>query len=254
MPPLSPRGHKMRLDLYLVTAGLARSRTEAADLISEGAVSVSGRVRTKPAFAVDEALPPEEVVISRAAHPYVSRGGEKLAAALSAFSLNPAGCDALDVGASSGGFTDCLLQHGAARVIALDVGEGQLVPSLRADARVHSIEHYNARFLRREDLPFVPSFAVMDVSFISQTAILPALAEVLPEGAVLVSLIKPQFEVGREGIGKGGIVRDDKLRREAVARVVSFAADLRLSHIGTIDSPILGKDGNKEFLAAFLRR
>ena len=244
----------MRLDLYLVAAGLARSRTEAADLIAEGAVTVLGTVRTKPAFAVDEALPPEEVAISREAHPYVSRGGEKLAAALKAFALDPTGCDALDVGASSGGFTDCLLQHGAARVIALDVGEGQLVPSLRADSRVHSIEHYNARFLRREDLPFVPTFAVMDVSFISQTAILPALAAVLPEGGVLVSLIKPQFEVGREGIGKGGIVRDDKLRREAVARVLHFAAEVGLTHVGTIDSPILGKDGNREFLAAFLRR
>ena len=187
-------------------------------------------------------------------HPYVSRGGEKLAAALDAFSLDPTGCDALDVGASSGGFTDCLLQHGASRVFAVDVGEGQLVRTLRSDTRVVSIEHYNARFLRREDLPSVPTFAVMDVSFISQTSILPALAAVLPEGAVLVSLIKPQFEVGREGVGKGGIVRDDRLRREAVARVIRFAADVGFSHIGTIDSPILGKDGNREFLAAFLRR
>lgn len=244
----------MRLDLYLVQAGLARSRTEAADLIAEGAVTVEGRVRTKPAFPIDEATPVTAVAISRAAHPFVSRGGEKLAAALAAFSLSPAGCVALDIGASSGGFTDCLLQNGATRVYALDVGEGQLVPSLASDPRVISMEHYNARFLRSEDFSPLPTFATMDVSFISQTLILPALAALLPDGSPFVTLIKPQFEVGRDGIGKGGIVRDARLRELAVTRVVAAAEAVGLSHLGTIDSPILGKDGNHEFLAAFIRR
>ena len=243
----------MRLDLYLASVGLARSRTEAADLISEGAVSVCGTIRTKPSFAVDDTMPPENVCISREAHPYVSRGGEKLAAALAAFNLSPLGCTAIDVGASSGGFTDCLLQNGAKAVFAVDVGEGQLVPQLAADPRVLSFEHYNARFLKREDFPAVPDFAVMDVSFISQTLILPALAALLPSGAPYIGLVKPQFEVGREGLGKGGIVRDDRLRREAVARVVSSAAAVGLTHRGTIDSPILGKDGNREFLCAFIK-
>ena len=243
----------MRLDLYLASVGLARSRTEAADLIAEGAVSVAGRVRTKPSFSVEDDLPPESVIITRDAHPYVSRGGEKLAAALAAFGLSPAGCIAIDVGASSGGFTDCLLQNGAREVYAVDVGEGQLVPSLAADPRVHSFEHYNARFLKREDFPALPTFAVMDVSFISQTLILPALAALLPSGAPYVGLVKPQFEVGREGLGKGGIVKDDRLRREAVARVIRAAAEVGLSHVGTIDSPIPGKDGNREFLSAFIK-
>ena len=243
----------MRLDQYLASVGLARSRTEAADLISEGAVSVLGTIRTKPSYAVDEGLLPENIVISREAHPYVSRGGEKLAAALAAFALSPRGCTAIDIGASSGGFTDCLLQNGAETVFAVDVGEGQLVPTLRADARVLSFEHYNARFLKREDFPKIPNFAVMDVSFISQTLILPALAAMLPSGAPYIGLIKPQFEVGREGLGKGGIVRDDRLRREAVARVVEAATSVGLSHVGTINSPILGKDGNREFLSAFIK-
>ena len=244
----------MRLDLYLVQAGLVRSRTEAADLIAEGAVTVQGLVRTKPAFPVDDTLPASAVSVSRVLHPYVSRGGEKLAAALSAFSLSPRERTAIDIGASSGGFTDCLLQNGAAFVYAVDVGEGQLVSTIASDPRVRSMENYNARFLRSEDFPVRPTFAVMDVSFISQTLILPALAALLPPKSPFVTLIKPQFEVGREGIGKGGIVRDARLRELAVARVISAAETVGLSHLGTIDSPILGKDGNHEFLAAFMRR
>lgn len=243
----------MRLDLYLLQSGLARSRTEAADLITEGAVTVMGQVRTKPSFAVDDSLSPDLVTVTRVAHPYVSRGGEKLHAALLAFSLTPMGCCAVDIGASSGGFTDCLLKHGATFVYAVDVGEGQLVATLAADPRVLSMEHYNARFLRKEDFPTQPSFATMDVSFISQTLILPALSALLPVGGHLVTLIKPQFEVGREGIGKGGIVKDARLRALAVTRVVEAAGAVGLAHIGTIDSPILGKDGNREFLAAFIK-
>ena len=243
----------MRLDVYLTAVGLARSRTEAADLIAEGAVLVEGKIRTKPSFSVAEDLSPERVSINRDAHPFVSRGGEKLAAALVAFRLSPRGCIAIDIGASSGGFTDCLLQNGAETVYAVDVGEGQLVEKLVNDPRVISFEHYNARFLKRGDFPSAPTFAVMDVSFISQTLILPALSSLLPSGAPYIGLIKPQFEVGRDGLGKGGIVKDDRLRREAVQRVVKAAADVGLAHLGTIDSPILGKDGNREFLSAFIK-
>ena len=220
-------------------------------MIAEGAVTVLGTIRTKPSFQVDDGMPTDAVTISRAAHPFVSRGGEKLAAALAAFSLSPRGATALDVGASSGGFTDCLLKNGAERVFAVDAGHAQLDPSLAADPRVLSFEGYNARFLTRADLPAVPEFAVMDVSFISATLIIPALAATIAEGAPFVCLVKPQFEVGREGLGKGGIVRDDRLRRIAVERVVASATACGLLHIGTIDSPILGGDGNREYLAAF---
>ena len=241
----------MRLDLFLAERGLAKSRTEAARLIEEGSVTVSGTVRRKAAFPIDEATPIEQVSVSREGHPFVSRGGEKLAAALSAFSLSPCGCRALDVGASSGGFTDCLLRNGALTVFAVDAGHGQLAPSLLSDPRVLSFEQYNARFLRREDFTEVPDFAVMDVSFISATLIIPALSAVLAEHAPFICLIKPQFEVGREGLGKGGIVKDDRLRREAVARVIASATAFGFQHLGTIDSPILGGDGNREYLAAF---
>ena len=243
----------MRLDLYLTANQLAKSRTEAARLIGEGLVSVAGRIQTKPAYPIDDKTPISEVVVDREVHPFVSRGGEKLEAAIRAFGLDPTGCEALDVGASSGGFTDCLLRHGALRVYAVDAGAGQLVPSLQSDPRVISIEHYNARYMRKEDFETVPTFAVMDVSFISSTLILPALAAVLPSGAPYVGLIKPQFEVGRAGLGKGGIVRDAALRRRAVESVVSFAVSVGFRHIGTIDSPILGGDGNHEFLAAFIK-
>lgn len=243
----------MRLDLFLTVSGLTKSRTEAARLIGEGAVTVSGQVQTKPSFQVAEDTPADRITVDRDRHPFVSRGGEKLEAAIRAFGLSPLGCDALDVGASSGGFTDCLLRHGAARVYAVDAGVGQLVPSLRDDPRVLSLERYNARFLRREDFPTVPTFAVMDVSFISSTLILPALSALLPRGAAYIGLIKPQFEVGREGIGKGGIVKDAALRRRAVETVVACAEGLALRHLGTIDSPILGGDGNREFLSAFVK-
>ncbi len=231
-----------------------RSRTEAARRIREGAVRFNGRVCQKPSLDIPDATPTEAFSVDTESHPYVSRGGEKLKAALDAFALSPEGLCAIDVGASSGGFTDCLLRHGARRVLAVDAGFGQLDPSLLADARVTSFEHYNARHLRREDFPEVPQFAVMDVSFISQTLILPALAALLPEGAPYIGLIKPQFEVGREGIGKGGIVKDDHLRRTAVERVIAFAEGVGFAPVGCIDSPILGGDGNREFLAAFIRR
>ena len=160
---------------------------------------------------------------------------------------------ALDIGASTGGFTDCMLQRGARRVYAIDSGEGQLHPRLRADSRVVNIEKCNARALQPSQIGEPAALAVMDVSFISQTLILPALSLLLPSGAHYIGLVKPQFEVGRDGLGKGGIVKDDRLRRTAVDRVIRAAAEVGLSHLGTIDSPILGKDGNHEFLSAFIK-
>lgn len=244
----------MRLDIFLAERGLVRSRSDAARKIREGAVRYGGKICTKASLDIPEETPSEAVTVDTESHPYVSRGGEKLKAALDAFGLSPEGLCAIDIGASSGGFTDCLLRHGARCVLAVDAGYGQLDPSLLADARVKSYEHYNARHLRREDFPEIPQFAVMDVSFISQTLILPALAALLPADATYIGLIKPQFEVGRDGIGKGGIVRDDRLRRTAVERVISFAESVGFSPLGCIDSPIPGGDGNREFLAAFKRR
>lgn len=236
----------MRIDEYIKAEGLAASRSRAKMLIDEGAVSVNGKPITKASYEVREGDAVEVCDL-----PYVSRGGLKLEAALSAFSLSPVGCVALDVGASSGGFTDCLLQKGASFVFAVDSGTGQLAPSLAVDPRVRSLENYNARYMKPEDFEQTPTFAVMDVSFISQTLILPALSRVLPLGATLVSLIKPQFEVGRAYVGRGGIVRDEKAREAAVARVCDAAHLVGFSSCGVITSPIRGGDGNVEFLAYF---
>ncbi|MBO7761925.1 MAG: TlyA family RNA methyltransferase, partial [Clostridia bacterium] len=186
--------------------------------------------------------------------PYVSRGGLKLEAALKAFSLSPRGAVALDVGASSGGFTDCLLQNGATLVYAVDSGTGQLAMELLEDARVVSMEGYNARYMQPSDFPQTPTFAVMDVSFISQTLILPALASVLPPKSQIVTLIKPQFEVGRAHVGRGGIVRDEKARQAAIARVTDAAGLLGLDFRAVITSPIRGGDGNVEYLAHFEKK
>ena len=241
----------MRLDVFLTERGLARSRTEARRLIEGGSVSVLGNVRDKPAFLLADDTPTDAVAVLRESIPFVSRGGEKLKAALDAFSLSPRGLCAIDVGASSGGFTDCLLRYGAARVLAVDSGCGQLAEGLRTDERVLSFEHYNARFLDPRDFPERPRFAVMDVSFISQTLILPALASLLPEGAPYVGLIKPQFEVGRDKIDKGGIVKNKKNRLFGVMRVLDSASACGLKCIGFTVSPITGGDGNVEYLAVF---
>ena len=238
----------MRLDIYLNEAGLCQSRTEAKGFIVAGSVKVNGKSVTKPSFEVSDV---DEVLVDRSAKKYVSRGGFKLEAALDAFSIDVEGRSAIDVGASSGGFTDCLLKHGATRVIAVDSGAGQLVEVLRADERVLCIENYNARYMNPSDFSFKPSVAVMDVSFISATRIIPSVYNVLDNKADFVCLIKPQFEVGPSGVGKGGIVKDEKKRRLAVERVVSCAVSCGFSHIGLIESPIKGGDGNVEYLAHF---
>ena len=242
----------MRIDLYLTKNGYADSRTRAQHLIAAGLVRMDGKAVRRPSEDVDESLHHQLEVGQDI--PYVGRGGCKLEAALDAFGLDVTGAWALDIGASTGGFTDCLLRRGAERVYAVDSGSGQLAASLRADERVVNIEKCNARHLNATHLdePFAAhggaDLVVMDVSFISQTCILPVLPSLLKADGRIVTLIKPQFEVGREGIGKGGIVREDKWRRAAVERVTEGAALVGLSPVDVIRSPIEGGDGNVEYL------
>ena len=239
----------MRIDQFLEKKGLVSSRSRAKALILAGAVEVDGAPIRKPSYEVRD----ENEIVVRSDLAYVSRGGQKLEAALSAFSVSCVGRTVLDIGASSGGFTDCVLQKGAARVFAVDVGSGQLAASLRMDPRVTCIENYNARYMKPEDFDAVPTLAVMDVSFISQTLILPALATVLPVGGELITLIKPQFEAGRQALRRGGIVREEKDREAAVLRVTEAARALGLSPCSRIQSPIRGGDGNIEYLAYFVK-
>lgn len=240
----------MRLDKYLAEQGLADSRTRAARMIEAGVVTVSGRVQTKPAWEVpDGAL----VEVVGELLPYVSRGGLKLKGALDAFGISPKGLTCADIGASTGGFTDCLLQEGAVKVYAIDSGRDQLHEKLRADSRVVSMESFNARGLTPAHIGEPVDFAVTDVSFISQTLLHGAIASILKDGGGFVSLIKPQFEVGRENLGKGGIVKNPKIRREAARRVLASAIAAGLSPIAVIASPIKGGDGNVEYLAHFIK-
>lgn len=242
-----------RADLVLVERQLAASRTQAQRLIAAGQVELreAGRWRTleKPS----EKLPDDSELRVQAGpeQQFASRGGLKLQAALKAFAVDPAGLTVLDVGQSTGGFTDCLLQQGAARVVGVDVGRDQLAASLRADARVVCLEGINARDLPADQLlihaPGGFPLIVMDVSFISQTLILPSLAPLLAQGGVMVSLVKPQFEVGKAGVGKGGIVKNKGLYAEVEAKLRACCQALDLKVLGYIDSPITGTDGNREF-------
>ena len=238
----------MRIDLYLFDCGLASSRTEAKRYVIEGMVRVNGRLVVKPSFEVDDN---SDVVLDSSSIKYASRGGLKLEAALAAFDVKPEGRKCIDIGASSGGFTDCLLINGAMHVVAMDSGSGQIVPRLRADERVTVVENYNARYMTPSDIPYAPSLAVMDVSFISATYIIGSLVECLDDNADFICLIKPQFEVGRSAVGKGGIVRDEKQRMLAVDKVVAYSESVGLKKLGVITSPIKGGDGNVEFLAHF---
>ncbi len=243
----------MRLDIYLFKNGLCDSRTEAKNFIEEGSVFINGKVITKPAFIIDENENPE-IVVDKSSKKYVSRGGLKLEAALAAFNVDTQGVFAIDIGASSGGFTDCLLKNGAAHVISVDSGVAQLHPSLLNDDRVTSMENYNARYMSVWDFEYKPNFAVMDVSFISATYIMPVLYECLSENAEFICLIKPQFEVGKSNIGKGGIVKNEKAREKALSDVVDFGKSIGFEFFGSIRSPILGGDGNIEYLAHFKKR
>ena len=237
---------KQRLDQLVVSRGLAESRELAQRLILAGEVFVNGQPATKAGHAF-----PDDAEISLAAKPrFVSRGGEKLEGAFDHFALDVRGLDCLDVGASTGGFTDCLLQHGAARVAAVDVGHDQFHPRLREDPRVWWREGYNARLMKAEDLPFTPAFATCDVSFISLRLILPPMRDVLAPGGRMVTLIKPQFEAGREQVGRGGVVRDEAVRQEVVDAIRAFGeGTLGLEWLGVCPSPIKGPAGNVEFTA-----
>ena len=240
----------MRIDVYLSNSGIVSSRTEAKNFIDEGAVSVNGIIVKKASFDVDGS---EDITVDKSVKEFVSRGGVKLKGAISHFGIDVNDRLCIDVGASSGGFTDCLLKCGAKHVIAVDSGSGQLSDSIRRDERVTSIEGYNARYMKPEDFAYTPNLSVMDVSFISATYIIPAVFSVLDDGSDFVCLIKPQFEVGRSGLGKGGIVKDSKIRDAAVKKVLDFALDVGFEVKGIIQSPIRGGDGNIEFLAHFVK-
>ena len=237
---------KQRLDLLLVERGLADSRTRAQALVLEGKVRVAGQVEAKASKQVEADV---EVEIESPPR-FVSRGGEKLEGAFRLWQLAAEGRVCLDVGSSTGGFTDCLLQHGAKMVMAVDVGTNQLAYRLRTDSRVWVKENYNARFMTCADLPEVPTLAVTDVSFISLKLILPPIVEVLSAGGEIVALIKPQFEVGK-GNAPGGLVRDESLRLAARDEIVKFATEkLGLRLLGLAESPIRGREmGNIEYLS-----
>lgn len=243
---------KKRLDLELVSRSLASSRAMAQALILEGKVRVDGQVERKASRSVGE----NSVIKVEAPQRFVSRGGEKLEGAFALWGtgegalLNAEGKRCLDVGSSTGGFTDCLLQHGAAHVMAVDVGTNQLAYKLRVDERVWVKENFNARYMTKEDLPHRPEIAVTDVSFISLKLILPPIASVLEPGGVAVALIKPQFEVGR-GNAPGGLVKNEALRIEARDAIVKFGIEeLKLELLGLAPSPIKGKEkGNVEYLS-----
>jgi 23S rRNA (cytidine1920-2'-O)/16S rRNA (cytidine1409-2'-O)-methyltransferase len=219
-------------------------------MIMAGAVRVDGALADKQAKLV---TPDATIELASVRDPFVSRGGAKLAAALDAFAINPAGLTALDVGASTGGFTDCLLQRGARRVYAVDVGYGQLDWRLRGDPRLVVIERANIRYLDASRVPDPVDLAVIDVSFISLTIVLPCVMKFLTEQAAVVALVKPQFEVGKGQVGRGGIVRDDRQRHEVTDKVLACAADLGMVSVGVLDSPVPGQKGNREILAGFRR-
>jgi 23S rRNA (cytidine1920-2'-O)/16S rRNA (cytidine1409-2'-O)-methyltransferase len=235
-----------RADALLLARNLCDSREQAKRLILAGEVRCGDHVVEKPSAR----LPLDAPLEVRGKPRFVGRGGLKLEAALDAFAIDPAGWTCIDVGASTGGFTDCLLQRGAARVHAVDVGTNQLVWKLRNDPRVIVKEQFNARHMTPEDLGETVRLAVMDLSFISLTKVLPAVRLVLDPGGSIVCLIKPQFELEREDISKGGIVRDPALHERAIAKIRTFATgNLGLEWRGLIASPITGTDGNQEFLA-----
>ena len=244
---------KDRIDKLLVERGLADSRTKAQALVMAGVVLVNElRVeKSSESFTSGDVI---RIKGESAESKYVGRGGLKLEAALESFEIDPSGFSCIDIGASTGGFTDCLLQHGAVRVTTIDVGTNQLVWSLRTDPRIDVRENVNARNLKPDDFDALFDLAVMDVSFISVTKILAAIIPLVAGNGRMIVLIKPQFEVGRGEVGKGGIVRESEKHERVVAEVNSFAESIGLTVKGIIDSPILGAEGNKEFLALYARK
>ncbi len=240
----------MRADVFLFERRHAESRNRAARLIEEGKVLIDGKPVCK---ASENICGGEHDVVITEKDKYVGRGGLKLEAALDSFKIEAEGKRCIDIGASTGGFTDCLLQRGALSVLALDSGRGQLHPMLLCDRRVSSFEGKNAREMTREELGCF-DIAVMDVSFISQTLIHQNVKDILCDGAVFISLIKPQFEAGKAALGKKGIVKEPRDRERAIIKVVQSAALCSLELSGLIRSPINGGDGNREYLACFVKR
>ncbi|MDO4475930.1 MAG: TlyA family RNA methyltransferase [Lachnospiraceae bacterium] len=236
---------KERLDVILVQRGLAPSREKAKALIMAGAVYVDGQKEDKAGSMFDDQLPVE---VRSNTQQFVSRGGHKLEKALQVFPIDLTGRICIDVGASTGGFTDCMLQKGAVQVCSVDVGRGQLCWQLRNDPRVICMEKTNMRYVQPEDLPVVPSFAASDVSFISLTLILEPIYRVLAEDGEVVVLIKPQFEAGRERVGKKGVVRDPQVHEDVIEKIVLFAQSVHFKTLGLDFSPIRGPEGNIEYL------
>jgi 23S rRNA (cytidine1920-2'-O)/16S rRNA (cytidine1409-2'-O)-methyltransferase len=245
---------KQRADQLVFEQGLADTRERAKRLIMAGLVRVVADGRETAVDKPGRMFPAGTVFSLEAGERYVSRGGGKLETAIEAFSLDVSGLVALDAGASTGGFTDCLLQHGAARVYAVDVGTAQLHEKLKADPRVVSMENVNLRHAPPDLLPEPVDVVVADLSFISLTKVLPALAPFLKPGGLVVALVKPQFELTPEKVGKGGVVREEAYRQEAVDKVTAFARqELGLSPLGVVPSKVKGPKGNQEYLAAFVR-
>ncbi len=241
---------KERLDVLLVKRGLSESREKAKVLIMEGSVFVKGQREDKPGAVFDES---SVIEIKGKTLRYVSRGGLKLEKAMQVFPVSLTGKVCMDIGASTGGFTDCMLQNGASRVYSIDVGYGQLSWKLRQDARVICMEKTNFRYVTREQVPEEIDFASVDVSFISLTKILSPAYELLKQGGEMVCLIKPQFEAGREKVGKKGVVRDAKVHEEVIEKVITYAESIGFSVQGLDFSPVRGPEGNIEYLL-FIRR
>lgn len=236
---------KLRLDQLVFEQGYTESRERAKTTIMSGLVFVNGQRADKPGMPV---APDAKIEVRGEAIPFVSRGGFKLDKALKVFPVNPEGLTCIDCGASTGGFTDVLLQHGAKKVYAVDVGYGQLAWKLRNDKRVINLERTNLRYINEELIPEKLDLAVMDVSFISIRLVLPAVKALLKDGADLICLIKPQFEAGREEVGKKGVVRDGEVHKEVIHTILSFAPTVGLSVLGLDYSPIKGPEGNIEYI------
>ena len=238
---------KKRIDRLVVERGLAESREKAQAIIMAGNVLVNEIPVTKPGTAIDESA---AIRVKEVPHPYVSRGGVKLEGAFRSFGLDATGKICLDIGSSTGGFTHFLLLHGAARVYAVDVDINQLDWKIRNDARVRLVE-LNARFLEPGHIGEMVDLVTMDASFISLTMLLPGIPAVLKPGGQCVALVKPQFEVGRKNVGKGGIVRDPELQQEAIDKVTEAGRNAGLQFVGSHESPITGREGNREFFVLF---
>ncbi len=236
---------KTRLDIYLTEQGLVTTREKAKAVIMAGEVYVNEQKADKAGQMVSET---DKVEVRADSLRYVSRGGLKLEKAMASFPISLDGAICMDIGASTGGFTDCMLQNGAARVYAIDVGYGQLAWSLRTDSRVVNLERTNIRYVTEKEVPDRPDFASIDVSFISLRLVLPVAFERLRDGGEVVCLIKPQFEAGREKVGKGGVVRDKETHREVIENVISFAKEIGFAVLGLEFSPVKGPKGNIEYL------